>query len=74
MVEKAFKSLYDFPNRVGIMGGEPTLHPEFEEICKLMQKHVPFEKRGLWTDGAKWEEHKDIIYETFPAKQIIYNF
>ena len=73
MVEKALKSLYDFPNKVGIMGGEPTLHPEFEEICKLVQKHVPFEKRGLWTDGAKWDEHKDIIHETFPEKQIIYN-
>ena len=74
MVEKAIKSLDGFPNRIGIMGGEPTLHPQFKEICQLMQKYVPNRRqRELWTNGLKWAEYEAVIKETFDEDLIIYN-
>ena len=34
-VERALDSLRGFPGMVGIMGGEPTIHPDFERIAEL---------------------------------------
>ena len=65
-------SLNGFEGMVGIMGGEPTLHPQFTEICTLFHK-IPKQRRGLWTSGHNWEKYKDIIKETFPEKNIVYN-
>lgn len=74
MVERAIRSLEGYPGQIGIMGGEPTLHPQFKEICELMQKLAPNRRqRSLWTNGLRWEEYKDIINETFDADHIIYN-
>jgi hypothetical protein len=73
-VETSIKSLGGFEGRIGLMGGEPTLHPKFSEICKLYQKLVPERrKRELWTDGFKWEEYKDAINETFDEDLVHYN-
>src|SRR3990172_6842829 len=74
MISKAIDSLEGFPGQIGIMGGEPTLHPKFPEICKLMREMVPDRrKRELWTNSFKWNEYKDIIYETFDHDLITYN-
>lgn len=73
-VEKALQSLVDFPGHVGIFGGEPLLHPQFDEICKLMQVYQPVKaRRELWTMGANWGKHKGIIEETFYKELIAYN-
>lgn len=37
----ACESLYDFPNMIGIMGGEPTLHPDFERYVKYYSEVFP---------------------------------
>lgn len=39
---KAVDSLTGFERRVGIMGGEPTLHPKFENFIRyIFEKHLP---------------------------------
>ena len=73
-VRKAIDSLEGFPGHIGIMGGEPTVHPQFREICKLLQEMVPDKtRRELWTAGFKWDEYEDIILETFDKERISYN-
>lgn len=71
-VKRALVSLEGFPGKIGCMGGEPTLHPDFDTICYLYQKHFPRYKCGLWTSGGKkFEEHKNLIRETFGT--LLYN-
>ncbi len=36
--KKAVDSLGDYKGMIGVMGGEPTLHPEFERISKYLQE------------------------------------
>ncbi len=64
-VEKAIDSLEGYAGGIGIMGGEPTVHPKFREICELLQKKVPMHRCGLWTSGHRWDEYKDLIKQTF---------
>lgn len=72
-VEKALQSLEGYKHTVGIMGGEPTLHPQFREILEIYRQYIPKERRGLWTNGLKWDKYKDVIVETFYPEKIIYN-
>lgn len=46
--EVACQSLQDYFGVVGVFGGNPALHPQFEQLCKIMQRYIPFERRGLW--------------------------
>ena len=45
-VKKAIDSLRDFPRMVGIMGGEPTLHPDFEAIVEYLNEARPEKPHG----------------------------
>lgn len=73
-IEKALQTLVDYPGHVGIMGGEPTMHSGFEQICKLLQKYQPVKaRRELWTAGWKWDTYKTLIEETFYPELIAYN-
>lgn len=72
--EKAIDSLEGFPGNVGIMGGEPTLHPQFLEILAMFRQKWPWKnRREFWTSGYKWEEYKDAIFDTFDEELIAYN-
>jgi len=73
-VRNAINSLDGFPGRIGMMGGEPTLHPKFSEICDIFIEMIPDKrKREFWTDGFKWDEYKEKIHETFDEDLIAYN-
>jgi hypothetical protein len=66
LVERAIWSLTDFPQMVGIMGGEPLLHPEFERISRMLAAKVPPERCGLWTCLPPGKEHHaQVICEVF---------
>ena len=55
---QAVDSLADFPGMVGMIGGEPLLHPDFEEMALYLQSRITDKKRrGLWStvpEGAKY--------------------
>ncbi len=38
---KAVDSLEGHPGLIGVMGGEPTLHPRFRDMCEYLQSKVP---------------------------------
>ncbi|GAB4169420.1 MAG: hypothetical protein OHK0024_05010 [Thalassobaculales bacterium] len=73
-VRRAIDSLEGFPGRIGLMGGEPTMHPKFAEICKIYQEMIPDRRRReFWTSGWRWDEYKDVINETFDPDLIAFN-
>jgi hypothetical protein len=65
-VDEALKAYRGFPNRLGIIGGEPLIHPEFEEICRLLLKYNNKRKYGLWTSiNPEKSKYKNTIRKTF---------
>jgi hypothetical protein len=65
-IEKALISLHDWPRAVGCIGGEPTLHPDFVDICALYRKHIKRDNCAIFTCGGKrYEEHRELIEQTF---------
>lgn len=73
-VRKAILSLEGCPARVGIMGGEPTLHPKFRDVLALTREMIPDKRRReFWTSGFKWDEYKDDILLTFDEDRISFN-
>ena len=63
---QAADSMEYFPGMVGIMGGEPLLHPQFPEFCEYARSKFPREQLGLWTTFPKgYESYREIIHQTF---------
>ncbi|MFZ5832410.1 MAG: radical SAM protein [Planctomycetota bacterium] len=74
----ACRALRDFPTQsvpdlqgrkkvVGMIGGEPLLHPHFDFLCDIMTQEIPDrDRRGLWT-SIHWEKRREAwrIRETF---------
>ena len=63
----ALESLSGFPGKIGIIGGEPTLHPEFSKLCYAVQlSGISKATFGLFTSGGKgYDKHRGLIDETF---------
>jgi hypothetical protein len=56
------------PTLIGIMGGEPLLHPRFKEICACLKRRFPPEKLGLWsTLDRRFKKYAALIADTFGA-------
>lgn len=51
--EQALDSLEGYFGVIGMFGGLPTLHPKFEDLCKILRGKVPFEQRGLWANDPR---------------------
>ena len=71
---KAIDSLSGFPNVVGIIGGNPMLHPNIFEMIGYLQFKVNRDQRGIWistfgNDGRI----EGVIREVFTGQHIYYN-
>jgi glycosyl transferase family 7 (putative galactosyltransferase) len=64
---KAVDSLVDFPGMVGVIGGEPLLHPGFAEMALYLQERIPEKRRrGLWSTIPQHRtKHAEVIREVF---------
>lgn len=64
--EEAVDSLLEFPKMIGVMGGEPLIHPDFPKFCGYLRNKVPRAKAGLWTSLPKGYEYlREDIVSTF---------
>ncbi|SLM31187.1 Radical SAM domain protein [Desulfamplus magnetovallimortis] len=62
----AADSLVDFPGIVGMIGGEPLLHPDFEEMALYLASTRPDKKkRGLWSTIPEGNRYGALIKEVF---------
>jgi hypothetical protein len=55
--EQAVQSLHGYFGVVGVFGGNPCTHPQFEEICSIMRRYIPQEQRGIWTNNLLGKGH-----------------
>ena len=55
--KQAVDSLVNFPKMIGIMGGEPLLHPGFEEMSMYLHSKFSRERCGLWSTFPKSKKH-----------------
>lgn len=66
--KRAVDSLVEFPGMVGMIGGEPLLHPKFAQMAEYLAKTIPNPKRrGLWSTVPKkqGEKYGSLIKEAF---------
>ena len=61
--EIAVKSLQNHWGVAAIFGGNPAVHPKFPELCEILRKYIPKERRGLWCNHPRG--HGAICRETF---------
>ena len=61
--EEACQSLQHYFGVVGVFGGNPCLHPHFPDLCRILDRHIPFERRGLWANNLNG--HGRVCAETF---------
>lgn len=60
----AARSVADYPEIIAIIGGNPTMHKNFREICQIFVEERPDKAlRGLWTNNVF--KHSDLAEETF---------
>jgi hypothetical protein len=61
MTVEAFKaavdSLVGYPRMIGMMGGEPLIHPKFEDMALYLKSRIPRERCGLWSTLPPGREH-----------------
>jgi organic radical activating enzyme len=60
----AVRSLQGYPGIISVMGGNPAMHPKFEDICNIFVQEVPNKsQRGLWTNNVF--KYAELVKETF---------
>jgi organic radical activating enzyme len=61
---EALRSLQGYFGVIAMIGGNPCMHKDFEELCQIFREEVPNKmQRGLWTNN--YFKHRALIEETF---------
>jgi hypothetical protein len=63
----ALRSLAGFPGIIAMIGGNPTMHRHFEELCTIFTEEIPNKaQRGLWTNNCfKYSALAKEVFGTF---------
>ena len=74
-VNRKDASLYSRKKVIGILGGEPLMHPHFPDLVDIICKYVPQPHRGLWTSfdwvlgsNKTWGRYKDQVTRLLGAR------
>lgn len=60
----ALRSLDGYFGVIGMFGGNPCIHPQFEELCAIFREEIPNkDQRGLWSN--RLFGHGKVCRETF---------
>lgn len=60
----ALRSLKQYPGIIAMIGGNPCMHPKFEELCQIFVEEIPEQfRRGLWTNN--FFKHKALAEKVF---------
>lgn len=51
LFETAVLSLKNYWGIVGVFGGNPAVHGQFETLCEILRAHIPKERCGLWCNN-----------------------
>lgn len=63
---KSLKTLKDYNGIVGMIGGEPSLHPNFNKLCEIFIEERPNKlTRGLWSNKTNFDINKNLYQKTF---------
>lgn len=63
--QQACSSLKGYYGVIGIFGGNPATHPQFEDLCQILSDVIPYEKRGLWCNNPINESKAKAMRKTF---------
>lgn len=66
--ELACKSLEGYWGVIGVFGGNPCLHPQFDVLCGILREYFPMEQRGLWSNNLLKPENGIAARQTFDPK------
>lgn len=71
--QNAVDSLVDFEGLIGITGGDPLLHPEFDKFVKYFAEKINnVWRRGLWCSNPKtYFEKYELIHNVFSKVQFL---
>lgn len=65
LFEQAVISLKDYFGIVGLFGGNPALHGEFETLCEILRAHIPRQRLGLWCNDPMNASKGAAMRQTF---------